>query len=147
MRSSALTVYALLMGLLLTAVTAHAAVELPADNNKEKWNEFVNTFAECSAVYNLAATLKTAPEQGSTSTYRELANGALIAGIMSAEKLGLREDHVESIYTAKFNQWQNVIKDKSKHSQLFDKADQCVSTMLPYQNVIIESLRGQGKAR
>jgi hypothetical protein len=135
-----------LMGLLLAGYSAAAEVELPSDNNKEKWNEYLNTFAECSAVYNLAATVKTAPEQGTTGSYRELANNALISGIMSAEKLGLHDDYVESIYTTKYGIWQKVVNDKARRGQLLEKADLCVSTALPYQNLIIQSLRNQSSA-
>jgi len=137
----------ILMGLLVAGFAAHADVKLPADNNKDQWNNFINSFAECSAVYNLAATMKVAPEQGTTVTYRELANNALVSGIVSAEKIGLHEDYVQAIYSTKYGMWEQVKKDKAKSGELITKADDCVKNTLPYQSIIIESLRKQTASR
>lgn len=120
---------------------AHAEVLLPADGDREKWHEFIDMFAECSAVYNIAATIKSGPGQPVTGSYRELANNALISGMLSAEKSGLNEDYLESIYSVKLGLWQHTVKVPAQRDQLFVKADYCITTALPYQSAIIATLR------
>ena len=113
----------------------HAEPPLPAADDKQGWNRLVDLFAECSAVYNLAATLRESPDTGDI-TYRELANGALIAGLYSTHRLGLSDSYLESIYTVKFNQWQPAV-----NNGLLAKADQCLADSLVLQNQLVGDLR------
>jgi hypothetical protein len=124
----------------LAITPLHAETTLPAPDNREAWNRLVDLFAECSAVYNLAATLKEAPDKSST-TYRELANNALIAGIYSAQRLGLSDSYLESIYSVKFGVWQTTANDKSQSGKILNKADQCLSDTLAIQNELLGNLR------
>lgn len=118
----------------------HAESTLPNDSDKNGWHQLSDMFAECSAVYNLTATLKDAPAQGNSS-YRELANNALIAGMHSTNRAGLDENYLESAYSAKFNLWQESIKDKAQVAKLFTKADQCLNSSLSLQNQLVGTLR------
>lgn len=123
-----------------------AEARLPADNNREEWNLFIDMFAECSAVYNLAATLRESPEKEKTS-YRDLANHALIAGLYSAQKLGLGENYLESIYSVKFRNWEKSLKDKKQAEKLLTKAEHCIVDSLPLQEQVIENLRKRKPAK
>lgn len=118
----------------------HAETTLPAPDNREEWNRLVDLFAECSAVYNLAATLKEAPAKGGT-TYRELANNALVAGIYSAQRLNLSDSYLESVYSVKFRLWQTTADDKGQAGKIFTKVDQCLSDSLAIQNELLGNLR------
>lgn len=134
--ATALVLLACLLGAPL-----HAEPPLPAADDKEGWSRLIDLFAECSAVYNLAATLRESPDQGGM-TYRELANGALIAGLASTQRLGLSDSYIESVYTVKFNQWQSGAKDG-----LLAKADQCLAESLTLQNHLVGDLRQHANHR
>lgn len=123
----------------LAVTPLHAETALPAPDNKEEWNRLIDLFAECSAVYNLAATLKEAPDKSSI-TYRELANNALIAGIYSAQRLGLSDSYLESIYSVKFELWQTTA-NKGQSGKVLLKADQCLGDSLAIQNELLGNLR------
>jgi len=129
-----------LLALLATA-PIHAESTLPNDSDKNGWHQLSDLFAECSAVYNVAAKLKNAPAQGNSS-YRELADNALIAGMHSTTRAGLDENYLESTYSAKFNLWQESSKDKAQAAKLFTKADQCLKDSLSLQNQLVGALRG-----
>jgi len=117
----------------------HAA-SIPAPDDNEGWNQLVDLFAECSAVYNLAATLNAAPPQADT-TYRELANNALVAGVYSSQKIGLSDNYLESIYLVKYNLWQPEASDKKRAPRLLGKAEQCLVDSLAVQNQLVSDLR------
>jgi len=126
---------------LFTIVPAYAETKLP-DSDKNGWHQLGDRLAECSAVYNTAARLKEGPAQGNSS-YRELANNALIAGMYSIERAGLGNNYLESIYSKKFSFWHAAAKDKGRTGSLFAKADQCLSETLPLQNQLVGILREQ----
>ncbi len=126
--------------LTISFIPAYAESKLP--NDKDGWHRLGDQLAECSAVYNVAATLKESPAQG-TSSYRELANNALIAGMYSTEHAGLSDSYLESVYTSKFNSWNGTIKDKKQAGKVFTKADQCLSETLTLQNQLVGTLREQ----
>lgn len=138
--------FAALLLLACTTTGLHAEPSLPADDNKEEWNRLVDLFAECSAVYNHAATLKEMPAKG-TATYRELANHALIAGLFSAQRLGLSDSYLESVYTVKFARWEKSTLDKTQANDVLLKADQCMADSLALQVQLVETLRDQTSAK
>lgn len=138
MKSFRITLCALLVSTITTPL--HAA-DLPAPADQEGWNRLVDLFAECSAVYNLAATLKASPQRADT-TYRELANNALVAGVYSSQQIGLGDNYLESIYTVKYNLWQPLTSDKAQAAKLLVKAEQCMSDSLAMQNQLVSDLRG-----
>ena len=134
--------HAVLVLLAVVAVTpAHAEMKIPVNSDKEGWRQLTDQFAECSAVYNVAATLRESPEKVGT-TYRELANNALVAGSYSAQHVGLSDSDLEAIYTQKFEQWQKTAaQDKAQAGKLLGKAEQCVKDTLATQNQLITILR------
>lgn len=123
------------------AAPALAEVKLPVDGDKSGWQKLTEQFAECSAVYNIAASIKESPEKGGP-TYRELANNALVAGSYSAEKIGLGDSELESLYTQKFDLWNSAAQDKSQSSKILNKAETCMTDSLAIQNQLVDILRG-----
>ncbi len=134
------TIAASLFFACLACAPLHAEPSLPASDNKAEWNRLTDMFAECSAVYNIAATFKETSAKAGV-TYRELANNALIAGMYSSQMLGLGDSHLESIYSDKFNVWEAVAKDKTKSGNILGKAEQCVAESLAMQNKLLDKLR------
>lgn len=119
---------------------AHAEGSLPEVDNKEAWQQLAHRFAECSAVYNLAAVIKETPDNESSS-YRELANQALVAGLSSSERAGLSDAYIESIYSVKYSLWENRLTDKKQNGALLNQAQQCLKETLDSQNILVGSVR------
>lgn len=117
-----------------------AAPNLPDDSDREGWNRLVDQFAECSAVYNIAAASPKVHQKG-PADYRELANHALVAGSFSAQHIGLTDNYLESIYSVKFAHWENIAKYGSQPGKLFEKVDQCLADWLPVQTHLVGALR------
>lgn len=138
MKSRHLAVLALLVTTLNPA--AHAEASLPESGDKEGWQNLAHLFAECSAVYNLAANLAQAPQKG-PAPYRELANSALVAGIFSSERAGLSDTYIESIYSVKYGLWQESLREKAKHAALLGRAEQCINETNAYQNQLVGTAR------
>jgi len=124
----------------ITITPLHAESTLPAKEDREGWNRLIDLFAECSAVYNIAATVKEAPEKGG-ATYRELANNALVAGIFSAQQIGLSDSYLESIYTVKYRLWEASTTDKTQAGSLLAKAEQCIADSLATQDELLGTIR------
>lgn len=119
--------------------TAYAETPLPKSDDKAQWLQLGQLFAECSAVYNLAATLKEAPDNG-PAPYRELANSALVAGISATEHAGQTVAHLEAAYSAKYALWEKRLKKMGKSSVL-SRADECLAESLTQQNQLVGTVR------
>lgn len=129
-----------LLLLISTITPSYAAPSIPDSADKEGWNSLIDQFAECSAVYNIAATLPDIPEQG-PAAYRELANHALVAGSYSAQRIGLNDSYLESIYSVKFSHWQVLANDSAYPAKLLEKTRQCLAEWHPLQNELVGDLR------
>ncbi|HEY0634631.1 MAG TPA: hypothetical protein VGE00_04535 [Gammaproteobacteria bacterium] len=118
---------------------AHAETSLPPSSDKAKWRQLGQQLAECSAVYNLAATIKEAPDHG-PAPYRELANNALVAGISATEHAGQTIALVESFYKMKYDEWEKSLQ-KGERDALLKRAQTCLDESLELQNRLVGTVR------
>lgn len=137
MKSLHTVVFALFICTLFPAAYAETS-SLPQSGDRDKWRQLGQLFAECSAVYNLAATLKEAPDNTPTP-YRELANSALIAGIYSTEQGGQTVTYLESFYKMKYDEWEQSLQGNT--SKLLSRAQKCLDESLALQNQLVGTVR------